>query len=201
MDDNMKKTIKDFDLKGKKVIIRVDFNVPMNGTKIEDDNRIRQSLQTIQYAIDQNAKVILLSHLGRVKEEADLEKNTLAPVAIRLQELLNHPVEFVDKTRGEEVEQKVATMQEKDVILLQNTRYEDLNDKAESKNSEALGTYWASLGDIYINDAFGTAHRAHASNVGIASHLPSGVGFLIEKELKIMKITINILVFMTLSMI
>ncbi len=179
----MKKTIRDYDLNGKKVLIRVDFNVPMKDGVIGDDNRIRESLPTIQYAIDAGAKVILLSHLGRVKEEADLTKNDLRPVAKRLGELLSKEVIFVDVTRGEKLEKAVQDLHNGDVLLMQNTRYEDLNGKKESGNDPDLGAYWASLGDIYINDAFGTAHRAHASNVGIASHLPNGVGFLIEKEL------------------
>lgn len=187
----MKKTIEDFNLKDKKVIIRVDFNVPMNGDKITDDNRIKQSLKTIEYAIKEDAKVILLSHLGRVKEEADKIKNDLKPVAFRLGELLKKEVKFIPETRGELVEKAISDMNSGDIILLQNTRYEDLDGKKESKNDADLGKYWASLGDIYINDAFGTAHRAHASNVGIASNLPSGVGFLIEKELKIMKEAID----------
>ena len=187
----MKKTIEDFNLKDKKVIIRVDFNVPMNGDKITDDNRIKQSLKTIEYAIKKGAKVILLSHLGRVKEEADKIKNDLKPVAFRLGELLKKEVKFIPETRGELVEKAISDMNSGDIILLQNTRYEDLDGKKESKNDADLGKYWASLGDIYINDAFGTAHRAHASNVGIASNLPSGVGFLIEKELKIMKEAID----------
>ena len=178
-----KKCITDFDLNNKKVIIRVDFNVPIKNGQIEDDNRIRESLKTIRYAIDNNAKVILLSHLGRIKEESDLEKNDLAPVAIKLSELLFKPVKFISATRGEEVEKTINEMQPKDVVLLQNTRYEDLDGNKESGNDPELGKYWASLGDIFINDAFGTAHRAHASNVGIASQLPNGIGFLIKKEL------------------
>lgn len=180
----MKKTIRDYDLSGKKVIIRVDFNVPMKDGKIQDDNRIVESLPTIKYAIDNHAKVILMSHLGRVKTEEDLVKNNLKPVATRLSELLSKEVVFVDKTRGEELESAISNLQEGDVLLMQNTRYEDLDGKKESSNEEELGNYWASLGDIYINDAFGTAHRAHASNVGIASNLPNGIGFLIEKELE-----------------
>lgn len=180
----MKKTIKDFNLEGKKVIIRCDFNVPMKNGVITDDNRIKESLQTIEHAIDNNAKVILLSHLGRVKTVEDKEKNNLKPVAIRLQELLNKEVIFIEETRGKKLEQAVQNLQNKDVLLIQNTRYEDLEGKLESGNDEQLGKYWASLGDIFINDAFGTSHRAHASNVGIASHLPNGVGFLIEKEIK-----------------
>lgn len=177
------KTIKDFDLNDKKVIIRVDFNVPIKDGIIKDDTRIIESLKTIKYAIDNNAKVILMSHLGRIKEEADKEKNTLLPVSIRLSELLKKTVKFVNKTRGEELEKAIESLKPSDVLLMENTRFEDLDGKKESGNDSELGKYWASLGDIYINDAFGTAHRAHASNVGIASNLESGIGFLIEKEL------------------
>lgn len=179
----MKKTIRDYDLEGKKVIIRVDFNVPIKEGIIKDDNRIVESLRTINYAIEHGAKVILMSHLGRVKEEADLAKNNLEPVSRRLAELINKEVVFVNATRGEELESAINNLQNGDVLLMQNTRYEDLDGKKESKNDPELGAYWASLGEIYINDAFGTAHRAHASNVGIASILPNGVGFLIEEEL------------------
>lgn len=181
-----KKCITDFDLNNKKVIIRVDFNVPISNRQITDDNRIRESLKTIKYAIENNAKVILLSHLGRIKEEKDLEENNLDVVAIKLSELLFQPVKFIDKTRGEEVEEAINNMQPRDVILLQNTRYEDLDGEKESKNDPELGKYWASLGDVFINDAFGTSHRAHASNVGIASNLPNGIGFLVKKELDAM---------------
>ena len=177
------KTIKDLNIENKKVIIRCDFNVPLKDGKIVDDTRIVGSLQTINYCLEKNAKVILLSHLGRVKEEADLAKNDLAPVAVRLEELLGRKVTFINKTRGEELEEAVANMNDGDVILVQNTRYEDLDGKKESKNDEELGKYWASLADFFINDAFGTIHRAHASNVGIASNIPSAFGFLIEKEL------------------
>lgn len=181
------KTIKDVNLENKKVLIRCDFNVPMKEGKIVDDTRITAALPTIQYALDNNAKVILFSHLGRVKEEADLTKNNLAPVAKRLEELLNQPVTFVDETRGEKLETAIANMNNKDIILVQNTRYEDLDGKKESKNDPELGAYWASLGDIFVNDAFGTIHRAHASNVGIASNIESCIGFLIEKELAALK--------------
>ena len=181
----MKKTIQDFDLNGKKVIIRVDFNVPIKDGIIKDDNRIKESLKTIEYAINNNAKVILLSHLGRIKEESDKEKNNLLPVSIRLKELLNKDVKFIDETRGEKLEKAINELKNGDILLVQNTRYEDLDGKKESSNDIELGKYWASLGDIYINDAFGTCHRAHASNVGIASILPSGVGFLVQKEIDI----------------
>ena len=178
------KTIRDFNLKDKKVIIRVDFNVPIKDSIIEDDNRIKQSLETINYAIEKGAKVILLSHLGRIKEESDKEKNTLEPVALRLSELLDKEIIFVEETRGEILEEEINNLKSGEVLLVENTRFEDLNGKLESSNDLELGKYWASLGDIFINDAFGTCHRAHASNVGIASNLPSGIGFLVEKEVK-----------------
>lgn len=185
------KTIRDYILNGKRVLIRVDFNVPIKDGVITDDNRIKESLMTINYAIENNAKVILFSHLGRVKEEADLAKNDLLPVSKRLSELLGKEVKFINKTRGEELENAIKEMHDGDVILVQNTRYEDLDGKKESSNDSELGKYWASLGDIFINDAFGTSHRAHASNVGIASILPSGIGFLVEKELNNMLPVIN----------
>lgn len=187
----MKKSIRDFDLYNKKVIIRVDFNVPIKNSVIQDDNRIVMSLETISYAIKMGAKVILMSHLGRVKEESDKLKNSLEIVANRLSELLNRTVLFSKNTHGEELENMVNNLNIGDVLLMENTRFEDLNGKLESGNDKALGAYWASLGDIFINDAFGTAHRAHASNVGIASHLPSGIGFLIEKELNSFKVLDN----------
>lgn len=187
----MKKTIKDFDLNNKKVIIRVDFNVPIKDGVITDDNRIVESLKTIEYAIDNGAKVILMSHLGRVKTEEDKEKNSLEPVAYRLSELLNKEVIFVDETRGELLENEINNLNSGDVLLMENTRFEDIDGKKESSNDEELGRYWASLGDIYINDAFGTAHRAHASNVGIASNLENGIGFLIEKELENLDLAVN----------
>lgn len=178
------KTIRDFDLNNKKVIIRVDFNVPMKDGVILDDNRIKSSLDTIKYAIEKNAKVILMSHLGRIKTIEDKENNSLKPVSIRLSKLLNKNVLFIPETRGKQLEDAIDNMKSKDVILVENTRFEDLNEKAESSNNEELGRYWASLGDIFINDAFATSHRSHASNVGISTYLPSGVGFLIERELK-----------------
>lgn len=180
----MYKTIKDYELKGKKVIIRCDFNVPIENGIIKDDSRIRKSLRTIRYARKNNAKVILLSHLGRVKTEEDKIKNTLKPVSETLSKLLRKKVTFVNSTRGKEVEDAIKNMKERDVILLENTRFEDLDGKKESNNNKDLGKYWASLGDIFINDAFGTIHRSHASNVGLSTNLPSGIGFLVEKEIK-----------------
>ena len=183
----MKKSIRDFNLFGKKVIVRVDFNVPMQDGIIIDDNRIVSSIPTIEYAYKKGAKVILLSHLGRVKTAEDKKVYSLAPVAIRLNEILGKKVLFAPETHGSVVENMIQNMQNGDIILLENTRFEDIQDKKESSNNEELGAYWASLGDIFINDAFGTSHRAHASNVGIASHIPSGVGFLVEKELHILE--------------
>ena len=180
----MKKTIKDYDIKGKKVIIRCDLNVPIEKGIITDDNRIKESLKTIKAVIRKGGRVIVLSHLGRVKEEKDKEKYTLKPVANRLSELLKRKVTFIDKTRGKEVEKIINNMKNRDVVMLENTRFEDLNGEKESKNNASLARYWASLGDIFINDAFGTAHRKHASNVGIAKRLPNAIGYLIRKEIE-----------------
>lgn len=187
----MKRTIRDLELLGKKVIIRCDFNVPIKDGKIVDDNRMVMSLETINYAINNGAKVILMSHLGRVKDESDLIKNNLDIVAKHLADLLNKKVIFVNKTRGIELENEINRLNNGDVLLIQNTRYEDLDGEKESSNDEELGKYWASLGDIFINDAFGTVHRAHASNVGIATYIPNGVGFLVEKEVKALSLLNN----------
>lgn len=178
-----KQTVKDLDVKDKKVLVRVDFNVPMKNGEITNDNRIQASLETINYLIDQGAKLVLFSHLGRIKSEEDKTKNSLQPVADRLSDLLGKPVTFIPETRGPKLEEAVDKLEASQVLLVENTRFEDLDGKKESKNDPELGKYWASLGDLYVNDAFGTAHRSHASNVGIASHLDSAVGFLIEKEI------------------
>ena len=180
----MKKTIKDYELGGKKVIIRCDFNVPIENGIIKDETRLKASLKTIRYARKNNAKIILLSHLGRIKTEEDKQKYTLKPVAERLSKLLRKKVIFIDQTRGEKLENTIQKMKDRDVVLIENTRFEDLDGKKESTNNPELGKYWASLGDIFINDAFGTIHRSHASNLGIASNLPNGVGFLVENEIK-----------------
>lgn len=177
------KTIRDFDLKGKKVIIRCDFNVPITNGKITDDTRIKESLTTIEYAINNSAKVILMSHLGKIKTPEDMSKNTLLPVAKDLSKLLKQDVIFSPYTSGKRLENKINSMKEKDVLLMENTRYEDIPDKKESSCDLELSKYWASLGDIYINDAYGTCHRDHASVSGIPKFLPSGIGFLVEKEI------------------
>ncbi len=180
----MLKTIKNLELKNKKVIIRCDLNVPMKDGVITNDNRIKESLKTITYATGKGAKVILLSHLGRIKTKDDKKKYTLKPIAERLSELLKEPVTFIDETKGEKLENAIKKMKSKDIILIENTRFEDLDGEKESTNNDELAKYWASLGDIFINDAFGTAHRNHASTVGIAKYLPSGIGFLMEKEIE-----------------
>ena len=179
-----KKVVTDLDVAGKKVLVRADFNVPMKDGAITNDNRIVQALPTINYLIENNAKVILFSHLGKVKAEEDKAKLSLKPVADRLAELLGKEVTFVPETRGEALEAAVAALKDGDVLVFENTRFEDVDGIKESKNDAELGKYWASLGDLFVNDAFGTAHRAHASNVGIASNLESAAGFLMEKEIK-----------------
>ncbi|HEM7214469.1 TPA: phosphoglycerate kinase [Enterococcus faecium] len=180
-----KKTVKDIDLKDKKVLVRVDFNVPLKDGVITDDTRIKAALPTINYVLEQGGKAILFSHLGRVKTEEDKEGKSLAPVAKRLGELLGKEVTFVPETRGEQLEEAIRNMNDGDVVVFENTRFEDIDGKKESKNDTELGKYWASLGDVFVNDAFGTAHRAHASSVGIASTgIPTVAGFLMEKEIK-----------------
>ena len=179
------KWIEELDLNNKKVIIRVDYNVPLDcNLNIVDDNRIKESLKTIKYCLEKNCKIILLSHLGKVKKESDLETKSLKVVSKRLSELLEKEVLFIAKTRGIDVDIAVNNMKPGDVILLENTRFEDLDGKKESGNDENLAKYWASLGEVFINDAFGTCHRSHASNVGVASFIKeSCLGFLVEKEL------------------
>ena len=181
-----KKTIKDIEVSGKKVLVRVDFNVPIKEGVIKDDNRIKAALPTLKYLLEKGAKVIAFSHLGRVKVEEDKASKTLAPVAKRLEELLGKSVKFVPATRGAELEKAVSELSNGEILMFENTRYEDVEGKKESKNDPELGKYWASLGEVFVNDAFGTAHRAHASNVGISQNLKghTAVGFLMEKEIE-----------------
>ena len=176
------KTIKDYDLNGKRVIIRCDFNVPMKDNIITDDTRILASLKTINYAIDNNAKIILLSHLGKVKSEEDKKNNSLYSIYLKLKELLKTNVYFCEETHGDKLTNMVNNLKVREVLLVQNTRYEDIDSKKESSCDLELSKYWASLGDIFINDAYGTLHRSHASNVGIGKILPNGIGFLVEEE-------------------
>ena len=181
-----KLTVKDVDLKGKKVLVRVDFNVPVKDGVITNDNRITAALPTIKYILEQGGRAILFSHLGRVKEEADKEGKSLAPVAADLAAKLGQEVKFIPGvTRGAELEAAVNALEDGQVLLIENTRFEDVDGKKESKNDPELGKYWASLGDgIFVNDAFGTAHRAHASNVGISANVEKAVaGFLLENEI------------------
>lgn len=183
----MKKTLKDLDVQGKKVLVRVDFNVPFskeNNKEITDDSRIVAALPTINYLIENKAKVILMSHLGRPKGEPKPEFS-LAPVAKRLEELLEGTkVQFLDSdvVVDEKVKEAVSKLEEGEVALLQNTRYR----KEETKNVEEFSKELASLADLYVNDAFGTSHRAHSSNVGVSQLLPSALGFLVQKEVEIM---------------
>lgn len=186
-----KKIVSDLNVSGKRVLIRVDFNVPMKNGVITDDTRIRAALPTIEYVINHGGKAIVFSHLGRVKEASDIEKNDITPVAKRLEELIKKPVKFVNATRGVELENAAKELKEGEILMFANTRNEDfdvaLNKevKRESKNDPELGKYWASLGDVFVNDAFGTAHRAAASNVGIAANVSeTAAGFLLEKEIK-----------------
>ena len=179
-----KKTVRDVELKGKKVLVRVDFNVPLKDGEISDENRIVQALPTIKYILEKGGRAILFSHLGRIKEAKDLEKNSLRVVAKRLSELLNQDVKFIPETRGKALEDAVSALKDGEILMFENTRFEDLDGKKESKNNPELGKYWASLGDVFVNDAFGTAHREHASNVGISNNIKETVaGFLLEKEI------------------
>ena len=181
-----KLTVKDVELKGKKVLVRVDFNVPVKDGVITNDNRITAALPTIKYILEQGGRAILFSHLGRVKEEADKAGKSLAPVAADLAAKLGQEVKFIPGvTRGAELEAAVNALEDGQVLLVENTRFEDVDGKKESKNDPELGKYWASLGDgIFVNDAFGTAHRAHASNVGISANVEKAVaGFLLENEI------------------
>ena len=181
-----KQTVKDLDVRGKRVIVRVDFNVPLKDGVITNDNRIQAALPTINYLVENGARIILMSHLGKIdhkdpeKRDAGMKKNNMAPVAVRLAELVDTKVEFCSVTRGAELEEKVAALKDGEIVLVQNTRYE----KGESKNDPELAAYWASLGELFVSDAFGSVHRAHASTVGIPSILPSALGFLVQKEVE-----------------
>ena len=186
-----KKIVSDLDLKGKVVLERADFNVPIKDGEITNDNRIVQALPTIKYIIEQGGKLVLFSHLGKVKEESDKEGLSLKPVAENLSKQLGKEVIFVPETRGEKLETAIENLNEGDVLLVENTRFEDLDGKKESKNDSELGKYWASLGDVFVNDAFGTAHREHASNVGISTHLETAAGYLMEKEIKFIGGVVN----------
>ena len=188
-----KKVLTDLDVAGKKVLIRVDFNVPMSNGKITDNTRVVAAIPTIKYVVENGGKAIVFSHLGRVKTLEDIKKNDIAPVALELEKEIGKKVTFVNQTRGKELEDAIKAMKDGEIVMFANTRNEDFDVvenkevKKESKNNDELGAYWAGLGDLFVNDAFGTAHRAAASNVGIASHIGEGksaAGFLLEKEIK-----------------
>lgn len=177
-------TIRDINLENKKVILRVDYNVSIKDGKVVDNNRITSSLNTINYLREKNCKIILMSHLGKVKTKEDSETLTLLPVKDELSKLLNEEVKFSSELKGKELEKKINSLKEKEILLLENTRTLDYPDKLESNCDEELSKYWASLGDVFVLDAFASAHRAHASTYGISKYLPHVVGFLVEKEIK-----------------
>ena len=168
-----------------KVILRVDFNVPIADGKIADMKRIDAALPTIKYILDNGASIILLSHLGRIKTEEDKKSKSLKIVADKLKEMLPNKITFINETRSKEITKVAKSLKPGEILFLENTRFEDLNKKAESSNNATLAKYWASLGNVFVNDAFATAHRAHASTVGIANYVKeSALGFLMEEEVK-----------------
>ena len=185
------KTIKDIDLKNKKVVIRVDYNVPIENGVIKDSSKIKKSLRSINYLLENNCRVVILSHFGRIKSEEDKIKNSLKVVAKELANLLGKNVKFLDNCYGDKVKNIVDNCGLGEVILLENTRFMDVYEKKESGNDLSLAEYWASLGEVYINDAFGSMHRAHASTAGIAKFLPHAIGFLVMDELEHLNILIH----------
>lgn len=178
------KNIQDIDINGKTIVLRCDFNVPLKDGQVDDDTKLIKSLKTINYIINNNAKVILLSHLGRIKTEEDKSSNSLKNVCDYLSRLLNKNIVFYDKTRDESLKQSIDSLPNGSIVMLENTRFEDVPNKLESKNDEELARYWSSLGDIFCLDAFGSAHRAHASTAGIGKFIPSCIGFLVQEELE-----------------
>lgn len=184
-------SIKNVDVKGKRVIVRVDFNVPIKDGNVVDDTRIVGALKTIKYLVDNNAKVILLSHIGRVESLEDKDKNTLRPVAKHLSTLIDTPIYFVPLTRGMLLEKTIENMNNGEIVVIENTRHEDYPKKLESSCDESLSKYWANLGDIFVLDAFGTAHRCHASTYGISKFLPSYSGFLVDEEVDMLNIAMH----------
>lgn len=182
----MKKRIQDMDVNNKVVLLRCDFNVPIKDGVILDDSKIVNSLETIDYLVKNNAKVVILSHFGKVKTEEDKINNSLAPVAIALQKLLSTKVIFSKQTRSLYLEAKIGTMQPGEVMLLENTRFEDVPNKLESNNDAQLAMYWSGLADIFCLDAFGSSHRKHASTYGVAKYIPSCIGFLVQKEVEML---------------
>lgn len=176
--------LKNIKVENKKVLVRVDYNVPIKNGLVLDNNRIIQSLETINYLIEHNAKIILMSHMGKVKKVEDKMLNTLKPVKIELEKILNKKIYFAEELKGKALESQINSLKPGEILLMENTRYMDIPDNLESSCDEELSKYWASLGDVFILDAFGSCHRNHASTYGISKYLPHAVGFLIERELK-----------------
>ena len=185
------KKLKDFNYKGKKVILRCDLNVSIKDGKIISDERIVKSLSTINYLINENAKIIIMSHLGKVKTKEDMKDKSLYIVYERLSELLKTNVYFSSATKGHILEEKINNLKEKEVLLVENTRFEDIDDKKESNCDDNLSKYWASLAGYFVNDAFGLSHRKHASNYGISKYLPTSIGLLMESEIENLNPLIN----------
>ena len=185
------KNIQDLDINGKTVVLRCDFNVPLKDGQVDDDSKIIKSLKTIKYIIENNAKVIILSHLGRIKSEHDKETNSLKVVADYLQLQLGKEVKFFNVTRDMNLKENIDSLPLGSIIMLENTRFEDIPSKLESSNDPELAKYWASLGDIFCLDAFGSAHRSHASTAGIGAYIPSCLGFLMQEELDNLSYLIN----------
>ncbi len=182
----MKKRLQTMDVKDKRIILRVDYNVPMKNGVILDDSKIRVSLKTIQYLLEQNCRIVLLSHLGKIKSEVDKQVNSLEPIALRLKELLGREVYFSKENFGPNVMMRVSKMQPQDILMLENTRFLDFPNRLESNCNPQIAEFWASLGDVFVNDAFGSTHRKHASTYGISTFLPSCIGFLVQKEIEML---------------
>ena len=188
----MYKKLQDIDVTNKKVVIRLDYNVPMKDGNILDDFKIVQSLDTLKYLMEKNCKIVILSHLGKVKSEKDKVTNTLEPVAKRLKELLKSNVIFAKQNDAEELHSLIDKLNPKDIVLLENTRTQDFPEKKESKCDMDLAKFWASLGEVFVFDAFGSSHRRHASTYGISKYLPTCIGLLVQKELEMLnKYVIN----------
>lgn len=185
------KTIKDIDLKNKNVILRCDYNVPVEDNIIKDNSKIKKSLKTINYLLENNCKIVILSHFGRVKKEEDKKNNSLLIVAQELANLLKRDVKFINDCFSNKVKTIVTNANLGEVILLENTRFTDVPNKMESNNDITLSKFFASLGDVYINDAFGSLHREHSSTAGICKYIPHTIGFLVEEELANLDILIN----------
>ena len=180
------KIITDADVKGKKVLVRVDYNVPIKDGVIQDDTRIKASLKTIDYLIKNEAKVVLMSHLGRVKSEEDKTNNSLKVVAAHLASLVKCPVYFINETRGALLENSINNLLNGEILLMENTRFEDFPKTLESSCDEQLSKYWAGLADMFVLDAFGSAHRCHASTYGISKYIPSYAGVLVKDEVEML---------------